>query len=96
MGRNATSRVTIANQSLLKTGFRNASQVEVFSEVFPMGEVVDFNLFRLVQWVLSLRSFFVHLKQLRSYRCTLRQGLETMKGQSRPQHFLHRLVDSSL
>src|SRR6266481_4469687 len=83
---------TIANQSLLKTGFRNASQVEVFSEVFPMGEVVDFNLFRLVQWVLSLRGFFVHLKQLRSYPCTLRQGLETIKGQSRPQHCLHRLV----
>ena len=29
---------TIANQSLLKTGFRNASQVEVFSEVFSIGE----------------------------------------------------------
>ena len=57
-----------------------------------MGGVVDFNLFRLVQWVRSLRGFFVHLKQLRSYPCTLRQGLETMKGQSRPQHFLQRLV----
>ena len=27
-------RITIANQSLLKTGFRNASQVDVFSAVF--------------------------------------------------------------
>jgi hypothetical protein len=30
--------ITIANQSLLKTGFRNASQVEVFSAVSSMGE----------------------------------------------------------
>jgi hypothetical protein len=29
---------TIASQSLLKTEFRNASQVEVFSVVFSMGE----------------------------------------------------------
>jgi hypothetical protein len=29
---------TIANQSFLKTGFRNASHVEVFSEVFSIGE----------------------------------------------------------
>jgi hypothetical protein len=28
---------TIASQSLLKTGFRNASQVEVLLEVFFMG-----------------------------------------------------------
>jgi hypothetical protein len=35
--------ITIANQSLLKTGFRNASQVEVFSEVFPMGGAVELN-----------------------------------------------------
>jgi len=32
---------TIANQSRLKTGFRNASQVEVFSAVFSMGEVIE-------------------------------------------------------
>jgi len=35
--------ITIANQSLLKTGLRNANQVDVFSEVvsavFPMGAV---------------------------------------------------------
>ena len=46
--------ITIANQSLLKTGFRNASQVEVFSAVFSavssMGGVVPVKLFRLVPW----------------------------------------------
>jgi hypothetical protein len=31
---------TIATQSLLKTGFLNASQVEVFSGDFPMGRTV--------------------------------------------------------
>ena len=51
---------TIADQSLLKTGFRNASQVEVFSvglssevfsEAFSMG-VVELEVFvRLVPWV---------------------------------------------
>jgi len=30
--------ITIANQSFLKTGFRNASHVDVFSAVFSMGE----------------------------------------------------------
>jgi hypothetical protein len=30
--------ITIANQSFRKVGFLNASQVEVFSEVCPMGE----------------------------------------------------------
>ena len=63
-----------------------------FQKSFPWGEVVDCNLFRLVQWVLSLRGFFVHLKQLRSYRSTVRQRVETVKGQSRSQHFLRRLV----
>jgi hypothetical protein len=40
---------TIANQSLLKTGFRNASQVEVFSAVSSMAKV---KLFRLMHSVL--------------------------------------------
>jgi hypothetical protein len=40
---------TIANQSLLKMGFRNASQVDVFSAVSSMARV---KLFRLVPWVL--------------------------------------------
>ena len=41
--------ITIANQSLLKTGFRNASQVDVFSAVSSIARV---ELFRLVPWVL--------------------------------------------
>ena len=39
---------TIANQSFLKTGFRNASHVEVFSGGFSMGGVVELKLFKLV------------------------------------------------
>ena len=38
---------TIANQSFLKTGFLNASQVDVFSEVFSMGGAVEINRLRL-------------------------------------------------
>ena len=34
---------TIANQSLLKMAFRNASQVDVFPEVFSMGGVPELN-----------------------------------------------------
>jgi len=33
--------ITMANQSLLKTGFRNASQVEVFLEVSSKWGVVE-------------------------------------------------------
>src|SRR5208282_2072941 len=36
---------TIASQSFLKTGFRNASQVEVFSAVFSIGGIVELELF---------------------------------------------------
>jgi hypothetical protein len=45
--------ITIADQSLLKTGFRNASQVEVFSAVFSVvSSMVRVKLLGLLPWVL--------------------------------------------